>query len=227
VVPVAVRWEDRPTAVADDRLALPSGWLRLSRCRLAGVSAAVDCRPRGAIRIECDNVLHIGPGPLLSTPDAPAADEPMVVDLRRVTVRGAQALWRCRQADRHAQPGSVWIRADQSIFMPASGGGLLVFESTDRPTALLGELRWTGEGSLVGQEVPIAAWRADDGRLEPMDDSRVSIAGLVRSRVEFAAAIDPCPAANRAVDYQAPIRASAPGEQTSTDPPGAAIDELP
>jgi len=219
-LPVAVRWIDQPVAGDTDRLALPSGWLRMSRCRLTGVAAAVDCRVRGAVRLECDNLLHLGPGPLLVTPDAPAADEPMVIDLRRVTLRAAQALWLCRQADAHPQPGSVWIRAEQSIFVPTDAdGGLLVFESVAPPKPLTHALRWTGEGSLIAHNVPIAAWLRPGGTIESLDDSRVPIAGLVRSRVEFAAAVAADPAANRPIEYQAPIR--------SDEPPGAVLGELP
>jgi len=228
LLPPALAWM-APREESADPLALPSGWMRLSSCRFEGVSAAVECRHDGAVRLECDNVLHLGPGPLLRTPDAPRPDAPMVVDLRRVTLRHGQALWHCLSADVNRQAGSVWIRAERCVFAPSSSGSLLLLDAENPPEGLLRGVRWTGQGSLVTSDTEIVGWRRPDGTVQAMDDSRVAMAGLVRGRVEFAGGErDSSPAANRLVDYQAPIQSADTGEGTaSEDAPGAIIDRLP
>jgi hypothetical protein len=242
LAPVALRWRGPRTTLPDsaagesaaehEALSLPSGWLRLEDCSFHDVGAVVEVLAGGARRIEGDNLLHVGPGPLVCVDHPPRADEPMVIDLGRVTLRGAMALWYCAEPDRTAHPGPLSIRADHSVFVPASGGALMLFGARvgetsgkeDLPPPLLRALenvRWTGEGSLVAEETPIVARLRPDGTSESLDDRPVSIAGLVRSRVEFATPLETAsePDGHRLLRYQAPLR--------STDPPGIDLERLP
>ena len=60
--------------------------------------------------------------------------------------------------------------------------------AVEMPERLPAAMRWTGQGSLVAPRVPMIAWRGPDGRQQAVDESTLSIAGLVRSEVEFAGA---------------------------------------
>ena len=75
------------------------------------------------------------------------------------------------------------------------------------------------QGSLVSPETAVAAWRDPHGVQRPLGDANVSIAGLVRSRIEFAGGDPSDPAANQLIRWQAPLR--------SPDPPGIDPAELP
>ena len=68
-------------------------------------------------------------------------------------------------------------------------------------------------------QTAVAAWRDPHGVQRPLGDANVSIAGLVRSRIEFAGGDPSDPAANQLIRWQAPLR--------SPDPPGIDPAELP
>ena len=85
------------------------------------------------------------------------------------------------------------------------------------PLPLLGSIRWAGQGSLLAPQTPVIVWRGADGRERMVDESSLSIAGLVRSDVGFAGQPAADPAASRLTRWQAPLQ--------SADPPG--IDPAP
>jgi hypothetical protein len=65
---------------------------------------------------------------------------------------------------------------------------------------------------LILPEAAVAAWRNTEGEVRQLDDSLVSIAGLVRSKVEFAGPRESGAEANGVVRCQVPLRsASLPG----------------
>jgi hypothetical protein len=80
-------------------------------------------------------------------------------------------------------------------------------------------LRWSGQGSLVSPPTPMIAWLNPDGEEQPLDESSLSIAGLVRSEVVFVGDASPNPAANRLIRWQAPLQ--------SANPPGIDAECLP
>jgi hypothetical protein len=72
--------------------------------------------------------------------------------------------------------------------------------------------------------VPILAWRGPDGQQQIIDESSLSIAGLVRSEVTFAANASDDPMASRLVRWQAPLQSSnPPGIDPARLPTGAGI----
>jgi len=216
--PVAVRWSN-PHGEDDLTMSLPSGRLRMSDCVLHAVSATVDCRRVGALRVELDNVLRLGGGPLVRLDRCPRADEPITVALSRVTLRGGGPLLGC--AHRHAErrPGEIAIRTSLCALVVEEGQPLLLLEGPAAAEQLLQAIYWTGDGSIVSPKTTIAAWRNPDGELIELDDSSITIAGVVRSGVEFAEDADMGPAASRIIRWQAPLR--------STDPPGIDVGPLP
>ncbi len=208
--PVAVRWR-HAAASHSDALALPSGTLRFDDCVFDSVAAALDREAEGAVRVEFHNVLHLGPGPLVHSA-APRADESMHLVLEQVTLRGAASLWRCRNVGTSGRAGRILVRAERSVFAPAEGGALLLFDGEGDPVPVLHNLTWEGEGALVTPGIPVVVHRRSGGAPERLDDTDVAIAGLVLSQVEFAGPPGDGPLGSRLLRWNAPLRtADAPG----------------
>ena len=87
---------------------------------------------------------------------------------------------------------------------------MLAFRDTAAPEPLLEAVRWTGQGSIVAPGSAVAGWIQADGRVVALDDSAASIAGLVRSEIEFAGAMTGDPAASRLIRWQAPLQSAIP-----------------
>jgi hypothetical protein len=218
VPPVAIRWT-HPTGSDNAELSLPSGRVRLGDCVLRWVGAGVECQTRGALAVELANTLQLGGGPLVRLDHCPRPDEPVLIALQRVTLRGGGPVLECRYRAMDAQPGEISIQAAGCAFVPEPGAALLLLTGPESPERILGGIRWTGQGSLVSPEAVIAAWLLPDGGQRPLDEAAVSIDGLVRSRVEFAGSADAGAAASRIIRWQAPLQ--------STDPPGIDATALP
>jgi hypothetical protein len=214
----AVRWV-HPARADQPETSLPSGRIRLADCLLHRVGVGVDCRTTGALAIELKNVLHLDAGPLVRLDHCPGADEPASITLGQVTLRGGGPLLECRTPRIEEQPGEIAVLATACAFVPEPGVPLVRLMGKEMPGRLLTAIRWTGQGSLVAPQVPILAWRGQDGRQQNVDESSLSIAGLVRSEVGFAGEASNDPAASRLVRWQAPLQ--------SADPPGVATESLP
>ena len=193
-------------------LTLPTGKLSLDDCVFARVDGAVDARTAAALTIECDNVLHLGPGPLIQMDHAPPVDEPLGLTLKNVTLRQAGAVLEIHDRGTVDKAGTISINAQLCIFDPRAGGALLSFVGSTAPEAIAKAVYWSGEGALVTPEVSIAQWRKASGATTELNDAAFSIAGLVRSRIEFAGAAEPVIESNIARRWQAPLpTADAPG----------------
>jgi hypothetical protein len=198
---------------------LPSGQLRLDDCVFSDMGAAVACQTMGAVTVELAGVLHLARGPMVVLDHCPRLDEPVGLALSGLTLRGGGPVLECRCARVEDQPGRIAVQAVGCVLVPGAEVPLLRFVGPEPPGPLLAGLVWTGQGSIVGQETPIAAWQRPDGGTQTLDDASASIAGLVRSRVEFAGPADGGPGANRVVHWQVPLR--------SPQPPGIDPDALP
>jgi len=209
--PAAVCWT-HPADPDESVLRLPSGRVLLRDCVLRDVGSGVDCRIEGALAVEASNTLSLGSGPLVRLDHCPKPDEPVLITLSQVTLRGGGPLLECVCPTIENPSGEVSIRALRSAFTPAAGTALLRFVGPGSPEQILRNVRWTGQGSLVSPEAVIAAWREPNGPDHVLDDASVAIAGLVRSRVEFAGRMQSTPAASGITRWQAPLQ--------STDPPG-------
>lgn len=219
VMPAAVRWI-HPSALQASAIALPSGSIRFTDCLFHDVAAGLDCRTLGAARIEFVNILHLGPGPLMYSPQGPRAEDSMNLVLEQVTLRGAASLWRCGvDSPVAAEPGRILVRADRSVFVPAEGGSLIRFHGEGDPMPILHNLVWEGEGALVTPGTHIAMQERPGGMPNRLDDTNVPIAGLVLSEVEFAGPADGDVAHSRLLRWNAPLR--------SPDAPGCNPGRLP
>ena len=170
----------------------------------------MDCHCVGALAVELTNTLHLGTGPLVRLDHCPGADEPVLISLEQVTLRGSGPVLECCYRRIEDQPGEVSIRATRCAFVPRPDAALLLWTGSDSPEGMLGAVRWTGQGSLVVPEAAIAAWRGSDGRQRALDEAAVSIEGLVRSEVGFAGDAEDGPAASQIVRWQVPLRSTAP-----------------
>jgi hypothetical protein len=179
----------------------------------------VECRTLGARAVELTNVLHAASGPLVRLDHCPEPDEPVRLRLTRVTLREAGPVLECRYEHAAEPAGEIAVEALRCVLAPGARTPLLLFDGPRAPGALLGNLRWQGQGSLVVPETLVAAWRGPDGRPRPLDEVEISIAGLVRSRVDFAGRIGSAGAESLAVRWQAPL--------ATPDPPGIDPSALP
>ena len=209
--PTAVCWT-YPPETGKPAMSLPSGRVKFDRCVLRGVDAVVDCRTNAALAVEATDTLVLGGGPLARLDHCPAAAEPLRIALLRVTCRGGGPLLECRYRSVADSPGEIAIDAAGCVFAPRVNTALLSFSGPQPPEAILPNISWTGQGSLVSPETTIAAWRSPDGSQRSLDDAAISMDGLVWSEVAFAGDQQSTPAASQIVRWQAPLR--------SADPPG-------
>jgi hypothetical protein len=216
--PVAIRWV-HPADGTDTPLALPSGRLSLADCLFASVGAAVECRTRGPTAIECANVLQINGGPLVRTLHWPTAEESLRVALQQTTLRSTGGVVECRYEGIDAASGPLVLQTVQSALFPQPGKALIALVGTESPGRLIEGIQWTGQGSLMTLDAPVAVWAPPQGAVTAVDDARLAISGIARSAVEFAGPVEAGPAASQILRWQGPLR--------SPDPPGANITRLP
>lgn len=208
-IPTAIRWS-QPGQQAASAIALPSGQVQLSDCVFRQVGMGISCQRIGAVAVEMANVLHLGAGPLVHLNHCPKLDEPVIVSLTAVTLRDSGPLLLCDYEQLEDQPGSITVQANGSAFVTGPQAALLAFVGPAAPEQLLANIQWTGQGSLVGPDTVVAQWRRPDGQLQRLDDTAVSIAGLVRSAVDFAGPAETGPSASRITRWQAPLHSSNP-----------------
>jgi hypothetical protein len=215
-LPTGIHWNGRPEVSSVE---LPTGRLHLTSCVFQGLATVIDHHAPGALVVEVDNSLHLGRGPLVRLHHAPTPDEPVLIGLRRFTLRGGGAVLECGYDTLANDPGKLTIQATDCAFLPAAGQGLTVFAGAEPPDRLLRNLAWSGSGSVIAPEAPLAVWRQPGGAVAPANDAGLEVAGLVRSGVTFAGDAAAGPSASGIVRWQAPLH--------STDPPGVDPRVLP
>jgi hypothetical protein len=214
----AVQWT-HPSRNDDSDLSLPTGRIRFIDCSFNQVAACLDCRTIGAMAIEWNNVLAVNVGCFIQLDHCPRSDEPLSILLGKVTLRESGPLVECRMPRVENQPGDWTILATACAFAPAAPTPLVRVTGFQMPERFVDSFRWNGQGSLVTPQTPLITWRDDAGRETPVDESSLSMAGLVRSDVTFAADASIHPADSRLIRWQAPLQ--------SADSPGANGDALP
>ncbi|HKD37482.1 MAG TPA: hypothetical protein VKB78_11800, partial [Pirellulales bacterium] len=153
--PVAIRW----TGPRQQRQLSPAGRLQIDGCLMRGVVAAIDCRCHSPLSISVSETLYLGPGPLVRMDRVPKIDEPLEVQLSRLTLRGAAAVVGIHiEQMPEDEPGSIVIVAHNCAFSPARGGSLVLFASAEFPGRLARSIQWSGEGSVLSAESPAAFW---------------------------------------------------------------------
>jgi hypothetical protein len=204
----AIRWV-HPADVDQSETSLPNGRIRLADCLFDGIGAALDCRTLGALGFELTNTLHLGAGPLVRLDHCPRSDEPMSLGLSQVTLRDCGPLLEYLTPPADDQPVDITVSSTACVFAPRSGEPLVRCGGSTTPERLLRGLRWTGQGSLVTPQTPILTWRGPEGQ-QTVDESSLSIAGLVRSEVGFFGKPSGDPATSRILRWQAPLQTANP-----------------
>ena len=97
------------------------------------------------------------------------------------------------------------IQAHQSALFPRPGVALIAMAGTEAPGRLLELVQWTGQGSLMAPQASVAGWIRPDGHNTAVDDTRLTISGVVRSEVEFAGPVGSGVEASRINGWQAPL----------------------
>ena len=194
-------------------VALPSRRIRVKNCVFRRVASGIESRAHAAVVLEIANTLHLGPGPMIRLTHCPAADEPLRIGLAQVTLREADALVDCRFSGGDAEgaptpAGEVVIEATGCALAPRQQAALLMLACDAPPGALLGQLKWTGQSSVVAPNVAFARWQRRDGAAQVVDDAAISISGLVRGRIDFVAPSNGTPGNSRIVECEAPLQDS-------------------
>jgi hypothetical protein len=208
----AVEWLGPGSTADDAEVELPTGQLSFERCVFNRVSAAVRSRLDAALVFHLDDVLHLGPGPLLVFTDAPQVDEPVSLTMSHVTLRDAVGLIECRYRDLQDAMGRMTIQASNCAFMPAAEKSLFLFRGNSAPEPLIEHLVWSGQGSVLARETPLALWETAEGRVLAAPEDSIQVEGLVRTDVGFAGDAEDGLSASRIVRWQVPLQ--------SPDPPG-------
>jgi serine/threonine-protein kinase len=201
----------------DERLL--TGELELTNCVFDGVAAALWVDPHHTMLVDVQNTLHLGPGPLVTLASAPRPESRVLIALKRFTLRDAAGLVECRLHDLPASPGKLEISAEDCAFVPTGSMALLRFIGDEDPTEILQTLEWTGRGSMLAERSPLAVWQTSGGGQRAAAEDTVQVAGLVRSRLEFAGPKSGGRAAARLVHWQGPLESDAPpgiGEASAT-----------
>src|SRR5262249_13815034 len=156
--------------------------------------------------------LCVDAGPIVRLRGHASADDRIAISLEHTTTRGDSAVlhWRYRQGD--SVPGPIEISVIASVLETGNHGALLEFVGAQRPEESLGAITWTGDGSLVTPSSTIALWLGRGDKRQQLPEDSLEIAGLVRSRVEFAGSAGGPPAGSQVIRWQAPLRSpDAPG----------------
>ncbi|HIQ21521.1 MAG TPA: hypothetical protein EYH34_09855 [Planctomycetes bacterium] len=207
----AIRWS-YPADRAVYREGLPSGQIQLQDCVFDQLGAAVACHTAGAVAVRFDNALALRCQRVLALDHAPRWDEPVVLSLRRLTVRGGGPLVECRYQNLDEKPGRVTIRAAGCVFFLERDLPLLRFVGPQPPDPLVAAIRWTGSGSVLAAQGLVAAWIRPGSGAQKLDDSSLAIAGLIRSELTFAGPLSNEPRDSRTTGWQGPLLSpDAPG----------------
>ncbi len=105
--------------------------------------------------------------------------------------------------------GQISVSAVDSVLALDSTAALVLFTGAEPSEALLSQLDWTGQGSLITPTAVMSAWRSDlEGVPRTIAEDRLQVAGLVRSQVEFAGDATEGPAAAHIRRWQGPLRSN-------------------
>ncbi len=189
----------------------------MNRCVLAQVSAGIVAQLKAPLGMQIIDTLMLGPGAMLHVTHGPASDEPIELGVRHVTLRDAAGLMTIVAERVPLEPPSINVTADACAFIPRRGEALVTIRSADSPSPLLKALEWTGQGSLLAPEAPLAVWVHAGGPKPAREEVELAADGLVSSKVVFAGATA-ATNGSRLIGWQAPLQ--------SAEPPGI-DDSLP
>jgi len=192
----------------------PALRLKLERCVFVGAACVIDCPSRAPVSIEIHDSLYLGTGSLVRFSTSRPIDAPAAIELDHVTLRGATSVVKINCDEPTDTPAQISITAKDSVFAPADRGALVMLSGSRDPrkaSAALKALEWSGQGSLLTPQIPIACWQSGGQREELPEDS-LAVEGLVASAFEFSGPTGSDPATSQVHRWLAPL--------TSDEPPG-------
>lgn len=214
---VASRLQPAMVWAGQERPPIPGYELTFVSCVVQGFAAAIDFRATGNLAIEAHNSLLVDSGPLARISHATKAAESISISLDRVTLRAGGSVAEYRYFRGDNQPGRTSITAADCVIDTTAA--LLTFVGPQQPTAFLSATSWAGEGSFIGADTTVAAWRSGSGSCQELPEEDLEFGGVARCDLEFAGAPQGGPDASRLKRWQGPLR--------SADPPGADVSVLP
>ncbi len=180
-------------------------------------------------QVSCENVLKVGPGPLVQLAATPAAKSTCALQLNHSTIRAAGAVVRWVVPADEAAPaksseqsrGTIEVEATDCVFDIDSPHAALFELAGPQPRPeWLRSLRMTGEGSVTRPTLEVAAWVSTlDGRLTTLEGIPIELEGLIAGEFHFTGEFPDQPAASEVHDSEAPRR--------SPTPPGIRAAALP
>ena len=179
----------------------------LRHCVLSGFDIGVRCQGTGAASLALTEVLFLGPGVLVSADTSPTTAK-LALQLARCTVRSARGVVELRLHETGAAP--VRIVANDGVFSVTDEGAVLSLRGSTRPQEMLQAIDWHGQGCVVEPRTAIVRCFADDDRPRIVNDAKLPIDGLVRSKLGFAGPADAGPEASRLIQWQVPLRSGLP-----------------
>lgn len=208
-----------PGSPPDSIDTLPTAEIELIDCTFGNVSAGIRCESSGATLVTAENTLHLGHGPFVQLHRAPGLDDVVGISLDHCTLRACTSLLECPTNAAESKAGRLLVQATASVLACLRGGALISFLGSHDPSPWTANLEWTGNSNILTDASEIAIWRENARRVHALPEDDLSVAGLVRSRVDFAGNDLSRPEDSRAEHWLAPLR--------SAQPPGINVARLP
>jgi eukaryotic-like serine/threonine-protein kinase len=147
----------------------------------------------GAVgRLQFDNSLKLGAGPLVQLAAGPSANRDIRLELASTTCRASGPILRWNVPPEWSGKGRIVIDAQDAVFDTADGAPLLEFVTPAYRQQMGTAVQLTGTGSLAPPEVSIAAHLLpSDGSRHNLDPAPFQIEGLVSGPFEYQAPPSP------------------------------------
>jgi hypothetical protein len=183
--------------------------LAIAHCTFHGVDCAIGILWPGTCNIQIHNTLHLGPGPLVrlfrSLPD----NESIRLSLTRCTLRDAAALIELAPNQADGSAGPLAIEAVDCVFAPKEGSPLVRIHSNRAPGEWLRSIDWQGQGCLLTNNTPFAAWHDLRGTSQAIDDDALRVHGLVRATFQFRGPVQGGTEASQVSRWSGPLKSDA------------------
>jgi serine/threonine-protein kinase len=187
---VAVHWtvaaggESDPQRAANGDGDQAPRTLIFENCIFEGATAAVVCEAGASVSLRFENCLALGPGAMVRVASFPSQGSEIAIAVEASTLRGGEGAIRLAGGGTGSQHGNLRIRANDSVFAAATA--LLLFEP-EADEKLLGRVTWQGTGSLIPEEMMVAARIDAGGKAVLLDGTAMLMEGIVPTALEFRA----------------------------------------
>jgi len=196
--PIAIGWRNLGES--------PGGRVRLEESQFLGLGTALHLASAPQ-KLDAENCLRLGAGPLFVLAKSPRPGRPLVVKLSGVTTRGSGPLLNWRLPDQPKNLGQVQIEATSCVFDLASPQvALFEFIGGPRREDWHKWISLVGADALMSEQSPPAAWlNRRSGKYETLDDRDLKLEGLFAVPYAFAGQYSANPADAELAEIRASI----------------------